>query len=66
MTAYQENYISGAILYNETIRQSTKDGTPFLKMMTYPTVRSHSFFTHQSPPCDQAIAAIATDPYPYP
>ncbi|MEQ8535969.1 MAG: hypothetical protein RIB93_00660 [Coleofasciculus sp. D1-CHI-01] len=33
--------MSGAILYDETIRQSTKDGTPFLKMMTYPTVRSH-------------------------
>ncbi len=28
------NYISGAILYDETIRQSTKDGTPFLKVMT--------------------------------
>lgn len=28
------NYISGAILYDETIRQSTKDGTPFLNVMT--------------------------------
>jgi len=28
------NYISGAILYDETIRQSTKDGKPFLKVMT--------------------------------
>jgi fructose-bisphosphate aldolase, class I len=28
------NYISGAILYDETIRQSTKEGTPFLKVMT--------------------------------
>ncbi|MEQ9001798.1 MAG: class I fructose-bisphosphate aldolase [Coleofasciculus sp. B1-GNL1-01] len=28
------NYISGAILYDETIRQSTKDGIPFLKVMT--------------------------------
>ena len=26
-------YISGAILYDETIRQSTKDGTPFAKYM---------------------------------
>lgn len=26
--------ISGAILYDETIRQSAKDGTPFLKIMT--------------------------------
>jgi len=28
------NYISGAILYDETIRQSTKEGTPFLNVMT--------------------------------
>ena len=27
-------YISGAILYDETIRQSKKDGTPFVKVMT--------------------------------
>lgn len=27
------DYISGAILYDETIRQSAKDGTPFLKVM---------------------------------
>jgi len=27
-------YISGAILYDETIRQSTKDGVPFTKLMT--------------------------------
>ncbi|HVK53214.1 MAG TPA: class I fructose-bisphosphate aldolase [Pseudoxanthomonas sp.] len=27
------DYISGAILYDETIRQSTKDGTPFAKYM---------------------------------
>jgi fructose-bisphosphate aldolase class I len=27
-------YISGAILYDETIRQSQKDGTPFVKVMT--------------------------------
>ncbi len=26
-------YISGAILYDETIRQSTKDGTPFTRLM---------------------------------
>jgi fructose-bisphosphate aldolase class I len=28
------DYISGAILFDETIRQSTKDGTPFTKLMT--------------------------------
>ncbi|NEQ83284.1 MAG: fructose-bisphosphate aldolase class I [Moorea sp. SIO2I5] len=28
------NYISGPILYDETIRQSTKDGVPFLKVIT--------------------------------
>lgn len=27
------NYISGAILYDETIRQQTKDGTPFIKVL---------------------------------
>jgi fructose-bisphosphate aldolase class I len=27
------NYISGAILYDETIRQATKDETPFIKVM---------------------------------
>ncbi|GGD44187.1 class I fructose-bisphosphate aldolase [Pseudoxanthomonas indica] len=27
------DYISGAILYDETLRQSTKDGTPFAKYM---------------------------------
>jgi fructose-bisphosphate aldolase, class I len=27
------NYINGAILYDETIRQTTKDGTPFVKVM---------------------------------
>ena len=27
------DYISGAILYDETIRQSTKDGVPFAKLM---------------------------------
>src|SRR3546814_2467364 len=26
-------YISGAILYDETIRQSTKDGVPFTRVM---------------------------------
>src|SRR6476620_5909140 len=26
-------YISGAILYDETLRQSTKDGTPFAELM---------------------------------
>ena len=28
-----EEYISGVILYDETIRQSTADGTPFPKML---------------------------------
>ena len=28
------DYISGAILYDETIRQSTKDGVPFTRLMT--------------------------------
>ena len=28
-----EQYISGAILYNETIKQSTKDGQPFVKLL---------------------------------
>ncbi|QDH69214.1 class I fructose-bisphosphate aldolase [Marilutibacter alkalisoli] len=28
------DYISGAILYDETLRQSTKDGVPFAKVMT--------------------------------
>jgi fructose-bisphosphate aldolase class I len=28
------NYISGAILYDETIRQAKKDGTPFVKVLT--------------------------------
>jgi fructose-bisphosphate aldolase, class I len=28
------NHISGAILYDETIRQSTQDGIPFVKVMT--------------------------------
>ena len=28
------NYISGAILYDETIRQSTREGVPFVKVMT--------------------------------
>ena len=28
------NYISGPILYDETIRQSTQDGVPFLKVIT--------------------------------
>lgn len=28
------DYISGPILYDETIRQSTKDGVPFLKVIT--------------------------------
>jgi fructose-bisphosphate aldolase class I len=28
------NYISGAILYDETIRQSTQEGVPFVKVMT--------------------------------
>ena len=28
------DYISGAILYDETIRQSTKDGVPFAKYMS--------------------------------
>ena len=28
------NYISGPILYDETIRQSTKEGVPFLKVIT--------------------------------
>jgi len=27
-------YISGAILYDETIRQQKKDGTPFIKILT--------------------------------
>lgn len=27
------NYISGVILYDETIRQAKKDGTPFLKVL---------------------------------
>ncbi|MEA5573672.1 class I fructose-bisphosphate aldolase [Calothrix sp. UHCC 0171] len=27
------NYINGAILYDETICQTTKDGTPFVKVM---------------------------------
>ncbi len=29
-----EDSISGAILYDETIRQRTKDGTPFFKVLT--------------------------------
>ncbi|WP_149196081.1 class I fructose-bisphosphate aldolase [Luteimonas suaedae] len=29
-----DEYISGAILYDETIRQSTRDGVPFTKVMT--------------------------------
>ena len=28
------DYISGAILFDETIRQSTRDGVPFTKVMT--------------------------------
>src|SRR5213076_3443503 len=28
-----EDYISGVILYDETIRQSTDDGTPFPKLL---------------------------------
>src|SRR5215207_9362703 len=28
-----ENYISGVILFDETIRQSTEDGTPFPKAL---------------------------------
>lgn len=28
------DYISGAILYDETIRQTKKDGTPFIKLLT--------------------------------
>jgi fructose-bisphosphate aldolase class 1 len=31
--------VSGAILYDETIRQQKKDGTPFLKVITDATVR---------------------------
>ena len=29
-------FISGAILYDETVRQQKKDGTPFAKPLTYP------------------------------
>jgi fructose-bisphosphate aldolase class I len=29
-----EKFISGAILYDETIRQSTEDGTPFVRLLT--------------------------------
>jgi fructose-bisphosphate aldolase class I len=32
-TANLANYISGPILYDETIRQSTRDGVPFLKVI---------------------------------
>ena len=32
-TAGAEDYISGVILYDETIRQSTADGTPFPKLL---------------------------------
>ena len=28
-----KDYISGVILYDETIRQSAKDGTPFVKLL---------------------------------
>src|SRR5205814_3625936 len=32
-TAGAEEYISGVILYDETIRQSASDGTPFPKLL---------------------------------
>src|SRR5215207_4905202 len=32
-TDAMKNYISGVILYDETIRQSAKDGTPLVKLV---------------------------------
>ena len=32
-TSKLSDFVSGCILYDETIRQSTKDGTPFVKLM---------------------------------
>jgi fructose-bisphosphate aldolase class I len=32
-TDAMKNYVSGVILYDETIRQSAKDGTPFVKLI---------------------------------
>ncbi len=32
-TEAMENYVSGVILYDETLRQTAKDGTPFVKLI---------------------------------